>query len=279
MPTVGRAIVRGMHAVFASPFIVTVTTAFVLVVWLALVAADARILPYSIGSIAAIPPFGNSADGAIATVLFEPRNAQLALFGFAVARGALIAFVAAMVVDALRGGATRWSLVRAVRALPITIAAGAGAFLLTFFLSNIGLFLGPAFSQFVQIGVLALAVYLLGFAPVIAVSERLGITATISKGVRAARMPGAGNLIFAALYVLITYFLQVLAFIVAKQGFQIAANPSAGTWATILLTNLFHMGMFAAIAYRYLSIADKVPEPPPRPTRQSRERAPARRRR
>jgi hypothetical protein len=75
---------------------------------------------------------------------------------------------------------------------------------------------------------------------------------------RAARMPGVGNLGMAALYVI-----PAIAIIVApgKPGNVIGVNPSVGAWALVLLVNVLHAAMLAAFAFRYLAVADEVPEP------------------
>ena len=75
-------------------------------------------------------------------------------------------------------------------------------------------------------------------------------------------LPGAGNLTFAALYVLTS--VAVLA-IPGKPGSLVGVNPSIARlgdrassrdWRTRVV--------IATLAFRYLSIADEVPEPPPR---------------
>ena len=88
-------------------------------------------------------------------------------------------------------------------------------------------------------------------------SARLSLT----RSMRAARMPGVGNLGMAALYVV-----PAIAVIVApgKPGNTMGVNPSVGAWVLVLIVNLLHAAMLAAFAFRYLAVADEVPEPAPR---------------
>jgi hypothetical protein len=42
-------------------------------------------------------------------------------------------------------------------------------------------------------------------------------------------------------------------------------NPTIGAWLFVLVINLLHVVLLAAFAFRYLSVAHEVPEPPARP--------------
>ena len=91
----------------------------------------------------------------------------------------------------------------------------------------------------------------------------------MSRSIRAGRMPGAGNLGFAVLYVIPTIALLVAP---GKPGSDIGVNPTIGAWVFVLAINLLQISMLAAFSFRYLSIADEVPEPargarPARPAR------------
>ncbi|MEP7059488.1 MAG: hypothetical protein ABI828_02045, partial [Actinomycetota bacterium] len=41
-------------------------------------------------------------------------------------------------------------------------------------------------------------------------------------------------------------------------------NPTIEAWVGVLLVNLFHMCIYAALAFRYLYFADAVPDAPAR---------------
>jgi hypothetical protein len=82
-------------------------------------------------------------------------------------------------------------------------------------------------------------------------------------------MPGAGNLTLAAIYVITSIALLVAP---GKPGSDLGVNPSVGGWALVLIANLLHVVMQATLAFRYLSVADEVPEAAPK-RRSERSRA------
>ena len=75
-------------------------------------------------------------------------------------------------------------------------------------------------------------------------------------------MPGAGNLVLAALYVVPSIAVIVVP---GKPGNLIGVNPTVGAWVFALLVSLLHVALLAAFAFRYLSVAHEVPEPAERP--------------
>jgi len=84
---------------------------------------------------------------------------------------------------------------------------------------------------------------------------------SMSRSVRAARMPGSSNLTLAVLYVI-----PAVAVVVApgKPGSLIGVNPTPGAWALAIVVNLLHVAMLATFAFRYLSVAAEVPDAPVR---------------
>jgi hypothetical protein len=264
MPKVRVAIGRGVALVAATPIIAVSTIGFVGVVWVAVVAAGYRGSLLDLLTVAAIAPVGSFGDAAIARGLFGVLGSQLALIVFVVVRGILTGLLAGLAVDALRGRASRWSLVRGARAIPAAVVASVLAFMVAFVASTTGLLLGAAFGQLAQLAAPLLGIYLFGFAPVVAADEGSGASSSISKGVRAARLPGGGNVLFAAAFVLLVIVLQILPAFVTRGAGSIGANPSLGAWAYVLVVNLVHVGVFVGLCYRYLSIADEVPEAPAR---------------
>ena len=74
-------------------------------------------------------------------------------------------------------------------------------------------------------------------------------------------MPGAGNLTFALIYVILAFVITALPFV---PGHIVGVNPTAGAWVFVLLVNVVHVVFLATFAFRYLSIADEVPEAPVR---------------
>jgi hypothetical protein len=263
MPRVRTAITRGVVTVLGSPALVVVPALYVLLVWLALIAAGYQGPFAPLANLLALPPIGTSLDASLATSLFGLQGGLFGIIIFLAARAVALALLTAAVVEALEEGrVTRAGLRRALRALPVTFAVciiGVGILTLSSFF---GPLLGPGFGILLQVGALVVGLYLFTFAPIIAVDEGRTMPESLARSVRAARIPGSGSLMLAALYVV-----PSIAVIVApgKPGNLIGVNPTIGAWAFALLIDLLHVALLATFAFRYLSVAHEVPEPPERP--------------
>jgi hypothetical protein len=261
MPGMGRSLARGLVTVLVSPWIVGLGSALVFVIWLGAVLADFK-GPFSLlVNALSIPPVSTwSTDGVPATLAGGGLGAVAAALGTVVARGAIHAAFTGLIVDQLEGGAaSQWSIVRGLRAFPTTLAVSVAGFMLL----TLGFALGPilgALSLVVLLGALVSGVYLFSFAPVVALTQNQRTLAALSTSIRAARMPGSNNLLFAVAYALPSI---VLLFI-PKPGSLLGVNPSIGAWLVVLATSLAHLVFQSAFAYRYLAVADEVPEPPDR---------------
>jgi len=249
--------------VLGSPVILIAPIVFLLLVWLVLIAIGYQGPFAPLANLLALPPVGTSVDGSLATGLFGLRGGQLAIVGFLAVRAVVLAFLTAAVVEALEDGRVTTACIRrAIRALPVTFAVciiGVGILTLSSFF---GVLLGPGLGLLLQVGALVVGLYLFVFAPVIAVDEGRTMPEALGRSIRAARMPGAGNLMLAALYVV-----PSIAVIVApgEPGSLMGVNPTIGAWLFVLVINLLHVVLLAAFAFRYLSVAHEVPEPPARP--------------
>jgi hypothetical protein len=169
------------------------------------------------------------------------------------------------VVEALEDGhVSAASLRRGLRALPVTFAICIIAVGILTLSSLFGQLLGPGLGILLQVGALVLGLYLFVFAPIVAVDEGRSMPDSLARSVRAARIPGVGNLALAALYVVPSIALIVLP---GMPGHLIGVNPTIGAWLFVLALNLLHLALLATFAFRYLSVAHEVPEPAPRPTR------------
>ena len=262
MPSIRSSLARGVVTVAGSPPVAITAVVVVSLEWLAALGLGYE-GPFALFANAlALPPVGTSFDASLSTALFGLQGGFFAILGFVAWRAVVQAVLVAMIVDVLRTGSTgRWSLMRAVGALPTTLAVNvAGVGLLTL-ASLLGPLLGPAFGLLIQMAALVGGVYVLSFAPVIAVDERRRLSDALGRSVRAGRMPGSGNLTLAAIYVVASIALLVVP---GKPGSELGVNPSVGAWATVLVANLLHVVMQATVAFRYLSVADEVPEAPPR---------------
>jgi hypothetical protein len=119
------------------------------------------------------------------------------------------------------------------------------------------------------LGSLVVGIYLFGFAPTIAAAEGRSVPDCLSRSIRAGRMPGAGNLGFAMLYVIPAIAVLLIP---GKPGSGIGVNPTIGAWVFVLAINLLQISILAAYSFRYLSVADDVPERAPRAKARARER-------
>jgi hypothetical protein len=151
-----------------------------------------------------------------------------------------------------------------LRAFPVAFALhviGVAVLFASQILAGLG---GGGFTFILQIATLVLAVWALVFAPVIAVGERRRLMDSLGRSVRAARLPGSGNLSAAAIYV-VPVFATFVATVAARvPGALLDVNPSSTAWIFVVFMNLLHVAMLAAFSIRYLAAADEVPEAPAR---------------
>jgi hypothetical protein len=217
-----------------------------------------------LANLLALPPIGTSLDASLATSLFGLQGGLFGIIIFLAVRAIALALLTAAVVEALEDGrATSACMRRGLRALPVTFAIciiGVGILTVSSFF---GPLLGPGFGILLQVGALVVGLYLFTFAPVIAIDEGRSMPECLARSIRAARLPGSGNLTLAALYVV-----PSIAVIVApgKPGNLIGVNPTIGAWVFALLIALLHVALLATFAFRYLSVAHEVPEPAERPS-------------
>lgn len=261
MPSIRSSLARGALTVAGTPVLAIAAVSVVVAQWLGALALGYE-GPFALFvSALALPPVGTSFDATMSTSLFGLQGGFIAILGFVALRAVVQALLVATIVEVLRASPLgRWTVVRAVHTLPVTLAVNvAGVGLLTL-ASLLGPLLGPAFGLLIQMGTLVVGVYLLSFAPAIAASESRRFSDSLSRSVRGARMSGAGNLSLAAIYVVASIAVLVTP---GKPGTELGVNPSAGAWVLVLVTNLLHLSMQAAVAFRYLSVSGEVPEGPP----------------
>jgi hypothetical protein len=165
-------------------------------------------------------------------------------------------FVAAIVEVLGSSSLGRWTLLRALRTVPATLAVGMAAVGILTIAGQIGALIGTL-GLFLNLGALVVGVYLLAFAPVIAASETRRLAETLGRSIRGARMPGSGNFTLAAIYVFLSF---VVLAVIPWPGSQLGVNPPVAAWVVVLVANLLHMVMQAAVAFRYLSVAQEVSE-------------------
>jgi hypothetical protein len=279
MPKLRTTIAKGAMTALGIPGLLIAVPVVLLVAWLILTVFGFQGPFTALNVTFAIPPITTFADAQIAGRTFraavDASGLSATLPGFAGLAGlllvhaALAAVIATLCVEQLRtGGTSTWALRRALRVLRTTAAVGllglgllvAGNLVAAVF-GSIGVILG-------LVGSMVVGVYLFGFAPAIAADEDRRVADVLIRSVRAARMPGSANLWFAIGYVLI----GLVTVVAPLPGSEIGVTPTAMAWASSLLVNLFGVIVQAILVYRYLVIADEVPEQPP-----PRERAASRR--
>jgi len=276
MPKLRTSIARGVTVVLATPVLVASVPVVLLIEWIVLVGLGFQGPFALLMSTFAVPPISTWMDITLAFAVFSQAGrtgvgVALAPFAataaFILISAAFQAFVTTAAVERLRTGeVTSWTARRSVHVLPVTIAVGV-ANLGVFIAAQFGQLLGAGIGLLVAVGVLMAGVYLLAFAPSIAADEDHRLAFTLSKSIRAARMPGSNNLLLAALYVVPSIALFSATSLGSLPGSTIDVNPSIGAWVSVILINLVQMAVVATFAFRYLSVAHEVPEPTPPPAR------------
>jgi hypothetical protein len=266
MPKIPASLARGAVAILSSPVLLLAVPVAILLEWLAVVALGFQ-GPFSVFANAlGIPPIGTAFDGSVSTGIYGGQSGLLYIIAFVILRAFVMAILTVAIVQVLDDGKVSASAVpRGLRILPVTLAVGfmnmgilTVSSVLLQFLGGIGLLL--------QITGLVVGVYLFVFAPIMAAAEGRGMAESLSRGIRSARIPGAGNLLMAALYVI-----PSVAELVApvKPGSLLGVNPTVGAWIFVIITNVLHLIFLATFAFRYLSISEDVPAAPePRARRQ-----------
>jgi hypothetical protein len=271
MPRIRTSFTRGLCAVLATPSVVVAIPVLVLIEWIVLVAFGFQGPFALLGSTFGVPPISTWTDFTLASSVFTTigragvgtaARPLIAIAAFLAISAALQAVVTTVAVERFRAGSvTSWAVRRALHVWPFTIAIGV-ANVGVLIAAGLGRVLGAGIGLLITIAILMAGVYLLAFAPAIAADEDHAIPFTLSKAVRAARMPGSSNLLFAALYVVPSIAILSATSLGALPGSTIDVNPSIGAWVTVILLNLLQAAVVATFAFRYLSVADVVPDAP-----------------
>jgi hypothetical protein len=265
MPKKSTSLGRGFITAAASPAIVAATILAVLAGWLVFVALGFQ-GPFALmTSYLALPPLGTVFDsGLVGRLIHVPPT--ISIFALIAVRSVLLAVFTSLVLDALTGvRQDRWSVVRGLKILPVALAVNILALGLTIATRILGAVLGAGLGFLAVVATLVGGVYLFAFAPVIALSEGRGVSESLSKSLRAARMPGTTNLAFAAFY-----GLAMFAVLFGSGGGKLGVNPSPQGWVVVLFVNFLQVAMMGAFAFRYLSVAEEIREAAPRKARNTR---------
>jgi hypothetical protein len=276
MPRIRTSFARGLTVVLATPVVVAAIPVVLLVEWVILVALGFQGPFALLGSTFAVPPISTSMDISLASSVFSQAGRSgvgvaltplIAIAAFLAVSAGLQALVTTAAVERLRTGTvSAWASRRALHVLPVTIGIGV-ANLGVLIAAQFGQLLGAGIGLLIAVGVLMAGVYLLAFAPAIAADEDHPLPFTMSKAVRAARMPGSNNLMLAALYVVPSIALFSATSLGAIPGSTIDVNPSIGAWVAVIMLNLLQATVVAMFAFRYLAVAEAVPDAPTAPAR------------
>jgi hypothetical protein len=276
MPRIRTALTHGFVRTWSSPVIVGGVLAWLLVEWLVVVALGYPGPIALLAHVPAPPPIGTITDYSLATGILGSRGLPF-IFVVAGVHALWQAVLTGLAIEAIESGRpSRWGAVRGLRGFAVAFAVRVLG-LMALIVAQLVLTFGGSsgLGLFGQIGVFVVVAWLLGYAPVIAVAEGRRLFDCLGRSVRAARMPGSGNLTFAALYVIPVF---ATFFALPVPGVLLGVNPRFTAWMFVVGMNLLHTALIAALAMRYLSIADQVPEPTPRgaPAREARTRSSAR---
>jgi hypothetical protein len=259
MPSFRRSLGRGFLLVGSNPILIAIPFAWTFLTWVALQLFGYIGTPNApLGQAVSLPPLSVGADLNGMLMTFGQPAGIYALLPVLVLRALLLAVLAGLIVEGFESGAVLPDgLRRGLRALPITLGGIILNLLVVMVLFPLGSgVLGPGLGSLVQVLLPAAAMWLLGFVPFVAATERRPLQAALARSVAGGRTPGGRQFLFCLLYFLLLTSLQIL-----TPGVAITANPSLLTWAFVLVVTVVHVGFTAAFGYRWLVIEDGVPEP------------------
>jgi hypothetical protein len=265
MPRIRTSFTRGLAATWSSPMIVGSLLGWLVVEWI-LVVAFGYPGPFAVlAHISAPTPLSTYTDLTLSTGLLGLQRGLLFVFGIAAVHALWFSLLTGMVIDAVESGsATRWGAIRGLRAFPVVFALHVIGVAVVFVAQIVAAIGGSSLALVIQMAALVVATWVFAFAPIISVTEHRRLFDCLGRSVRAARLPGSGNLTFAAIYAVPVYATFLAP---GVPGILLGVNPPTGAWAFVTLMNLLHIAIVGAWAFRYLAIADEVPDAPPRQTR------------
>jgi hypothetical protein len=267
MPKLRSTVTRGLATALSIRWLIVAIPIVLLAGWAFLTASGFEGPFSAMGVTFGLPPVTTSADPQIAgktfraaidaTGLAANAGGLVAIVGLLMFHALLNAVIATLSVEQLRtGSVTSWAIRRAGKVVRTTAAVGFMCLGLLIAGNLIAAIFGGVGALFALVGSMVVGVYLFGFAPVIAADEERRLTDTLTRSVRAARLPGSANL-----WLAIVYVVAALAMLIAPlPGSTIGVTPSITAWVVIIVINVGHVVMQTTLAYRYLVVAPEVPE-------------------
>jgi hypothetical protein len=276
MPPIRTSFVRGLAGTWSSPVVVGGMVAWILVEWLVIVALGYPGPFALLAHLAAPAPLSTPTDLFISIgILGLAKGLPFVFVTSGLVHSLLQSFVVGLAVETVEtGSASRWGAIRGLRAFPVAFATHAFGVAVLFIQQIVAGIGGGGLSYILQLAILVLATWIFAFAPVIAVAEGRRFRDCFGRSMRAARLPGSGNLTFAMLYVVPWYATYVASLLGSVPGSGLDVNPRYSAWIFVIVVGLLHLAVTAAIAMRYLAIAGEVSDAPVRaaPARGQRSR-------
>ena len=262
MPRMRTSFTRGLAGTWSSPLIVGSLLVWLMVEWLVIVALGYPGPFALLAHVSAPTPLSTFTDLSLSTGVLGVRQGLLFVFGTAAVHSVWFSLLVGLAIETIESGtATRWGAIRGLRAFPVVFALHVIGVAVVFAAQIVAAIGGTGLALIIQMAALVLATWVFAFAPVIAVTEHRRLMDCLSRSIRAARMPGSGNLTFAAIYV-VPIFATFLS--PGLPGVLLDVNPPYAAWIYVVLMNLLHVAIVAAFALRYLAVADEVPDAPVR---------------
>ena len=263
-PPIRRSIGRAFVAVCSQPVLLGTIFLLVFVVREGLLVLGFPPRTGFFAATLALPPVSAVLDADIARTIFGESTGIIMTPVLLLVRTLIVAMLTGMVAESVEHGrVTLRGIGAGLRGSPGLLGAaiiGLGAvFIGSLVVSFTGLGLLGV------VGILAVVLFFLGYAPIVAVRYRKGLTWTVRKAVRAGRIPGSQNAVLATIYSVLA-LLVIVALVPAGSDFD--ANPAITTWIGILLANVIHVVMLGVYVHRFLWAEGDIPDPPePAPRR------------
>lgn len=263
-PPLGPTLARGFAAVSVPPVLLALPLLIVLCMWLALLALGVELFRPQMAYALGIPPLGSAFDLSATRDIYGLSAVGIfGILGFTVVRAIVWAVLVGMVDEAMEyRSVSMVGVLRGVRAFwAVLFYDYVSVGILLFGNVILPSLLGPTSILFVQ-AVLVGGLFFFTFAPIAAVRLRLSARESISRSVRAARLPGwPRHLLMAVLYFFLFWYAAGL--IVPNPG-DLTATPSLAMWIYVLVATYVHMGFLGGFAYRWIQVENLVPEQAPR---------------
>ena len=258
MPKMRTSFTRGLAGTWSSPVIVGSLLAWLIAEWLVVVALGYP-GPFALLAYVSAPtPLSTFTDLSISIGILGVRQGLLFVFGAAAVHAIWFSLLLGLAIEVIESGrATRWGAIRGLRGFPVVFALHVIGVAVVFATDIVAALGGLGLALMIRTAGLVVATWVFAFAPVIAVTEHHRLMECLGRSIRAARMPGSGNLPFAAIYVVPVYATLLAP---GLPGALLDVNPSYPAWIYVVLMNLLHAAMMGAFALRYLAVAEEVPD-------------------